>query len=461
VRHSSFKRLVSKLLLFTTSRVLSNAVVVAMPSSSRRLKRSLSTDVGLDSDQPASEGLIPAMSRKNRRKAAKKSKVGDQTGNDLADLTCHDLSLSSATTDVCNSKVQGDVQDVTVTVEPNCDHCCCVSENFIASLKLEVKELNEKVKTLTMQVETLTAALGLASNCTPTSTSTLTQSSSSQACANADTSNITSEPTRSYAAVIGNSSGVQQVHQQIHRNMVSAVYIDLEEKKKRANNVVICGLTDDQSFDDKAVITGMILQEFGRQITVKSTRRLGKKIDGKTQNVLAVLSSTDDVSYLVSNARLLRQSRNDFVRNNIYINADLTPAEAKASYELRCARRRRIPASQTGGRSSAAAVQSTETSAMPVTLQLSAAATPFAPSDTSGNESQRSNSTQSQVSESESGTRKARSNPVSAGGTTCVGSDGSNVSVSANVSDVSNVRISSSNVSDVGDVSNAHTSFRH
>ena len=72
---------------------------------------------------PFGQGLIPAMSRKNRRKAAKKSKVGEQTDNDLADLTCHDMSLASATTDVCNSKVQGHVQHVTVSVQPNCDHC--------------------------------------------------------------------------------------------------------------------------------------------------------------------------------------------------------------------------------------------------------------------------------------------------------------------------------------------------
>ena len=104
---------------------------------------------------------MPAISRKNRRKAAKKSKVCEQPDNGLTDLTSQDMSLSNATTDICNSKVQANVQDVTVTVEPNCDHRCSVSENIIASLKLEVKELSGKVKILTTQVETLTAALGL------------------------------------------------------------------------------------------------------------------------------------------------------------------------------------------------------------------------------------------------------------------------------------------------------------
>jgi len=88
----------------------------------------------------------------------------------------------------------------------------------------------------------------------------------------------------------------------------------------------------------------------------------------------------------------------DFVRKNIYINADLTPAEAKASYDLRCARRRRIPANQTSRRPNAVAVQSTETSAMPVTSHLSDTATPFAPFDTSVNENQRGNLTQDRIS---------------------------------------------------------------
>ena len=369
-----------------------------------------------------------------RRRQNKKSKKADLSSMQTRQSVTASGDASqpvNATTEDCSSKKQGDTQDTTVYVEPNCDHRCGLSEDIITSLKLEVKELNEKVKILSTQVETLTAALGLASNCSSTSSQSSSQSSTIQPCAITDMSNTTSAPTKSYAAATAGNLGVQQVHQQIHRNMVSAVYVDLEEKKKRASNVVICGLTNDESFDDKAVITGMIFQEFGRQVTVKSTRRLGKKIEGKTQNVLAVLSSIDDVSYLISNARLLRQSRNEFVRNNIYINADLTPAEAKASFELRCARRRRIPASQTGGKSNAVAVQPTEPSATPVTMvQLSATATPFAPSQSSVNDDQRQNSTLNQVSESD--TRKSQSISVSAGVST-----GAYDNVSNNASNIS------------------------
>ena len=83
--------------------------------------------------------------------------------------------------------------------------------------------------------------------------------------------------------------------------------------------MVINGLTNDENLDDKAVVTGMIYKEFGRQVTVKHCRRLGRKIEGKAQNLLVSLSSADEASYLISNAKHLRRSSNEFVRKNIYI----------------------------------------------------------------------------------------------------------------------------------------------
>ena len=82
---------------------------------------------------------------------------------------------------------------------------------------------------------------------------------------------------KSYASVASTAPAVRYMH----RNVVSAVYSDLEEKKKRACSVVICGLKADEAYDDKAVAAGMIWQEFGRQVAVKACRRLGKKVPDK------------------------------------------------------------------------------------------------------------------------------------------------------------------------------------
>jgi len=54
---------------------------------------------------------------------------------------------------------------------------------------------------------------------------------------------------------------------------------------------VISGLASNEDFDDKAIVTGMIYQEFGQQINIKHCRTFGKKIDGKTQNLLVSLST--------------------------------------------------------------------------------------------------------------------------------------------------------------------------
>ena len=88
-------------------------------------------------------------------------------------------------------------------------------------------------------------------------------------------------------------------------------------------------------------MAGMIWDEFGRQVTIKHCRRLGKEVRGHIRNLLVSLSSADDAAFLINNARMLRQSKSDFVRSNIYINADLTPAESLAAYEARCSRRLR------------------------------------------------------------------------------------------------------------------------
>jgi len=45
------------------------------------------------------------------------------------------------------------------------------------------------------------------------------------------------------------------------------------------------------------------------------------------------------VGYLVKNAKMLRHSADPIVRNSVFINADLTKAEALTAYQRRCRRR--------------------------------------------------------------------------------------------------------------------------
>ena len=52
---------------------------------------------------------------------------------------------------------------------------------------------------------------------------------------------------------------------------------------------------------------------------------------------------------LISSAKQLRQSSDSAVRDHVYINPDLTRAEAEAAYQLRLQRRRRRAADQGHG----------------------------------------------------------------------------------------------------------------
>jgi len=78
---------------------------------------------------------------------------------------------------------------------------------------------------------------------------------------------------------------------------VSAVYVDLHEKQKRSNNVVITGLPAASQTDDASVVVGMFVQEFGRQPMIKANRRLGVPSTTRNRPLLATsLSSTDEAS---------------------------------------------------------------------------------------------------------------------------------------------------------------------
>jgi len=52
-----------------------------------------------------------------------------------------------------------------------------------------------------------------------------------------------------------------------------------------------------------------------------------------------VLETIDEANYLIRNAKSLRQSRDPAVQSSVYVNPDLTKAEALTAYQRRCRRR--------------------------------------------------------------------------------------------------------------------------
>lgn len=146
-----------------------------------------------------------------------------------------------------------------------------------------------------------------------------------------------SSSSMTYAGV-ARSKPTTQLSSQMRQAVVSAVYVDLHSKSARVNNIIVSGLPKLDRTDDKDTVLELIGNEFNIIPTIKHCRRLGKAAD-KPQNLLVTLESLDHVNVILSNAKQLRSSHNDLVRANVYINSDLTKAEAAVAYEERCRRR--------------------------------------------------------------------------------------------------------------------------
>jgi len=124
------------------------------------------------------------------------------------------------------------------------------------------------------------------------------------------------------------------------KDLLSAVYIDLEEKKRRSNNIVISGLPMAPVDRDGAesFLRGEF-HEIASDLKVTGCRRLGRKDNDRIQPLLVTCSNASDVQFILDNAKRLRRSSYCLIKDQIYINADLTKAEAAAAFEMRQKRR--------------------------------------------------------------------------------------------------------------------------
>jgi len=176
----------------------------------------------------------------------------------------------------------------------------------------------------------------------------------------------TSQNQSSYASAAATPAAVSDSHpgnqseqssQPFHRkprlvhetqqDAVTAMYVDLKMKKRRLCNIVISGLAPTDDCDDTTAVFGLLTSEFDWDLDecpgvgIAKCRRLGQPHDDRIQPLLVTLDSQQQAEYYVRNAKFLRGSNNSIVRQNVYINSDQTPSEAKASYELRIKRRQR------------------------------------------------------------------------------------------------------------------------
>ena len=130
-----------------------------------------------------------------------------------------------------------------------------------------------------------------------------------------------------------------QIANKFRTAVVAAVHIEHKSIQSRSRNFIISGLNPIDNMDDSKLIHRFLAEFLGLTVTVTSCRRIGKSTVELPQRLLVTLGSADQAASVINASRKLRLSNNPEISGKIYINADLTIAEQKAAYELRCKHR--------------------------------------------------------------------------------------------------------------------------
>jgi len=126
----------------------------------------------------------------------------------------------------------------------------------------------------------------------------------------------------------------------------STVLNTLTDRERRKQNLIITGLPGSGNDDDTEQAEYLFIKICEEHLNLKplpvhhKTQRLGKRNeDGHPRRLFVKLQSESCVKDVLAAAKNLRLSEDEYVRKSVYINADLSPAEAKLAYEKRQKRR--------------------------------------------------------------------------------------------------------------------------
>jgi len=224
---------------------------------------------------------------------------------------------------------KSDVQlnDSFITIDGETDaHFSKLSSNYrvmFENLQKHVEAMAEEMKVQKKQIKDVTAQLA--------SVMATLQGGS--------TDDLVAAAVNSFAAAVKKPVAAIVSDRSVQETVVAAVYVDNQRRQKRSTDFIVSGLptTDDQS--DTQAVTDLCHRELGETPDIVHTKRLGKPTIGRAQPLLVVLKTAAQAVSIVSAAKQLRKSKDQFTSTNVFIGANLTKAEARAAYELRCQRR--------------------------------------------------------------------------------------------------------------------------
>ena len=119
---------------------------------------------------------------------------------------------------------------------------------------------------------------------------------------------------------------------EVHKEQVIA-----QNRKKNvvSGMIPIIGMSDAELFQKLCCLHSNIT------VDVVNSRRLGKPGGSKQQPLLVTLGHVEQAADVLASALELRYTYDDQIKRSIFINADLTPTEARVAFELRNAKRLR------------------------------------------------------------------------------------------------------------------------
>ena len=141
-------------------------------------------------------------------------------------------------------------------------------------------------------------------------------------------------------------------------DITAVVHRTVRDITRRKRNVVISGLSEamlNSESDNKAADEAAFVQLCETNLPIKPAlapkgcTRLGRYDGHRPRRLLVHLTSEQSASSLLAAAKILRNSDDQYTAEYVYINPDLSPAEAKEAYNRR---QRRRALAETQGRGS-------------------------------------------------------------------------------------------------------------
>ena len=116
---------------------------------------------------------------------------------------------------------------------------------------------------------------------------------------------------------------------------VNDVAHELKLRTSKESIIINSGISSSTSVSDAQLVTNLLADELIVTTMVTHYLRLGKPNVGCPQLLLATLAHATDATKVICLAKSLRNSRNDEVKNNIYINPNFTREQHSIQYNLR------------------------------------------------------------------------------------------------------------------------------